>query len=84
MTSSRVSTAGRLSSSLVRIWEKIFHSWCSEHFDEEELRGGGGLADGFGLPVFDGFDVQDVVAQLLLGDAAGSHAQNSWTRRIWR
>ena len=37
-------------------------------FDEEELRGGSRLADGLGLPVFDGFDVQDVIAQLRLGD----------------
>jgi len=28
-----------------------------QHSHEEELRRGGGLADGFGLPAFDGFDV---------------------------
>ena len=39
-----------------------------QHAHEEELRGGCGLADGFGLPAFDGLDVQDVIAEPLLGD----------------
>ena len=43
------------------------------HFHEEELRTGGSLADGFGLPVFDGFDVEDVVAVLGFGDRGGIH-----------
>ena len=42
-----------------------------KHSDEEELRCGRGLADGFGLPAFDGFDVEEVVSQHFLVDGGG-------------
>ena len=71
MTSSRVSTAGRLSVVLGADLGEDLPLLMLQHSHEEELRGGGGLADGFGLPAFDGFDVQEVVAQLLLGDGGG-------------
>ena len=40
----------------------------ADHFDEEESCGSGGLADGFRLPEFFGFNVEDVVAEVLFGD----------------
>ncbi len=39
-----------------------------QHADKEELGRSGGQAEGFRLPAFDGLNVQDVVAQLGLGD----------------
>ena len=42
-----------------------------DHSHEEELRSGGGLANGSGLPAFDGFDVKEVIAQHLFGHLCG-------------
>ena len=43
---------------------------ASAHFDEKQPRAGVRLADGLGLPKLLGFDVQDVVSQLRLGDVS--------------
>ena len=40
----------------------------SEHVDKEEFGACEGLSDGFGSPEADGFDVEDVVAELVLRD----------------
>src|SRR5690606_38842461 len=43
----------------------------AQQLHEEDLGAGGCLADGFGFPVFFGFHMEDVVAQLGVGDGFG-------------
>ena len=40
----------------------------TEHLDKEDFGTSHGLANGLGLPSLDRLDVQDVIAQLILGD----------------